>query len=160
VSEQSPPYGDQPLVPSTLKGNQAMTVHPRASLTKALELDLRKAIGEALQKHPDLTEVEIARALHHVLSSEAGAGPSAFLIFHRRGKQIVRFATSWGKAVKAARLTGLRPYDLRRNRTRSTFDRYNITCVDDIRDAMQRVSSAYVQTLPTERRVREITAPK
>ena len=50
-----------------------MTVHPRASLTKALELDLRKAIGEALQKHPDLTEVEIARALHHVLSSEAGA---------------------------------------------------------------------------------------
>lgn len=98
------------------------------------------------------------------------------LIFHRtsRGKQgrpVKDFRLQWRAALKEAGLApGLLPYDLRRtavrnmirggtsetvamkisgHRTRSTFDRYNITTVEDIRAAVGR-TAAYVQGLPTE----------
>ena len=80
----------------------------------------------------------------------------------------------WRAALKAANLApGLLPYDLRRSavrnlsragvhetvamkisghRTRSTFDRYNIGSVEDLREAVQKVA-AYVDAQPTERSV-------
>jgi integrase len=89
------------------------------------------------------------------------------LVFHRVAKglpgQPVRdYRVAWRAALKAARLPlTLRPYDLRRSalrnlirsgthetvamaisghRTRSTFDRYNITSIDDVAAAIARVA--------------------
>jgi integrase len=104
------------------------------------------------------------------------------LIFHRTGRgrpgQPVRdFRMQWRNALEAAGLApGLLPYDLRRSalrnmvrggtdytvamkisghRTRSTFDRYNITSAEDIKAAIARTAE-YVATLPTERNVATI----
>jgi integrase len=101
------------------------------------------------------------------------------LVFHRSskgrpGQPIRDFSKQWRKALKDAGLApGLLPYDLRRtalrnmvrggtdytvamkisgHRTRSTFDRYNITSAEDIEAAIDR-TAAYVATLPTERNV-------
>jgi integrase len=104
------------------------------------------------------------------------------LIFHRMskgqpGQPVKDFRLAWRAALKEANLpAGLVPYDLRRSalrnmvrggtdytvamkisghRTRSTFDRYNITSAEDIRAAILRTAS-YVATLPTERNVADI----
>jgi len=101
------------------------------------------------------------------------------LIFHRAikgrpGHPIQNYAPLWRAALAAAKLApGLRPYDLRRSairnliragvhetivmrisghRTRSTFDRYNIASVDDLREAVTKVA-AYVAAQPTIRKV-------
>jgi integrase len=101
------------------------------------------------------------------------------LIFHRvsrgkPGRPIKDFRVAWQAALKKAALApGLLPYDLRRSalrnmvrggtdysvamkisghRTRSTFDRYNITSIEDIEAAITRTAD-YVATLPTERNV-------
>lgn len=101
------------------------------------------------------------------------------LVFHRvsrgRAGQPVRdFRLVWRAALETAGLPpGLLPYDLRRSalrnlvrggtdytvamkisghRTRATFDRYNITSIEDTRAAMER-TAAYVESLPAERNV-------
>ena len=106
------------------------------------------------------------------------------LIFHRvsrgrAGRPVKDFRLQWRAALKAAKLpAGLIPYDLRRSalrnmvrggtdytvamkisghRTRSTFDRYNITSTEDLRAAVER-TTAYVEGLPTERTVVPIAA--
>jgi integrase len=95
----------------------------------------------------------------------------------RPGQPIKDFRLQWRKVLAAAGVApGLLPYDLRRtalrnmvrggtdytvamkisgHRTRSTFDRYNITSVEDIRAAVERTAD-YVATLPTERNVSTI----
>jgi integrase len=104
------------------------------------------------------------------------------LIFHRiskgkRGQPVLDYRLAWKAALKEAGLaTGLLPYDLRRSalrnmvrggtdftvamkisghRTRSTFDRYNITSTEDIAAAIKR-TAAYVAKLPTNRNVEPI----
>lgn len=97
------------------------------------------------------------------------------LIFHRDGQPIRDFRKAWKTACRAAGLVSGRdgrvPYDLRRtglrnmirggvdiavamkisgHRTRSTFDRYNITDDEDLEDAILKTAD-YVATLPTER---------
>ncbi|MEQ1679277.1 MAG: site-specific integrase [Nitrospira sp.] len=99
------------------------------------------------------------------------------VIFHRRGTVIGDFRKVWYKACTAVGLVGGKkgytPYDCRRtavrnlvragveesvamkisgHRTRSTFDRYNITSDDDIQEAMVKVTE-YVSTLPVESQV-------
>ncbi len=87
------------------------------------------------------------------------------LVFHRwvkgRWRKVDEFYAAWRSALAEAGLPpGLRPYDLRRtairrlvragvservvmsisgHRTRSTFDRYNITSLSDIRDAFEKL---------------------
>ena len=43
--------------------------------------------------------------------------------------------------------------------TRSTFDRYNITDAEDVRDAMKK-RDAYLSTLPSESKVATIAAAR
>jgi len=101
------------------------------------------------------------------------------LIFHRvskgkRGQPVKDFSKQWKQALRAADLPStLIPYDLRRSalrnmvrggtdfsvamklsghRTRSTFDRYNITDEQDLRTAVARTAQ-YVEKLPSERKV-------
>jgi integrase len=108
------------------------------------------------------------------------------LIFHRTskgkvGQPVKDFAKQWRAALRAAKLPGgLVPYDLRRtalrnmvrggtdytvamkisgHRTRSTFDRYNITSLEDVAAAMTR-TAAYVAELPTERNVADLEPPQ
>ena len=78
-------------------------------------------------------------------------------VFHIDGQPIGSFRTVWRSAVKKAGLPGLRPHDLRRSaarefvrtvtsesvamallghRTRSMFDRYNITSTQDLAEAI------------------------
>lgn len=104
------------------------------------------------------------------------------LIFHRVskgsfGSPVKDFRLQWKAALKAAGLApGLIPYDLRRtavrnmirggtsetvtmeisgHRTRSSFDRYNITSVEDLRAAMDR-TAAYVESLPAARNISNV----
>jgi integrase len=105
------------------------------------------------------------------------------LVFHRTakgrpGQPIKDFRKAWAQActevgLTAGRRGGLTFHDTRRtavrnliragvdqtvamkisgHRTDSTFRRYNITSEDDLRDAVEKVA-AYVETLPTERKI-------
>jgi integrase len=105
--------------------------------------------------------------------------PDTLLIFHRTrrgqpGRPIRDYRKIWKTALENAKLPmGLVPYDLRRSavrnliragvhetvamkisghRTRSTFDRYNIGSLEDLRDAVQKVT-AYVEAQPKKRKV-------
>lgn len=96
------------------------------------------------------------------------------------GQPVKDYRRTWAAACKVAGLVagrnvegGVTPYDLRRcavrnlvrggthetvamkitgHKTRSTFDRYNIASVEDVSAAIER-TTAYVATLPTERKV-------
>jgi len=104
------------------------------------------------------------------------------LIFHRTskgeaGQPVKDIRKQWAKAVADAGVaSGITPYDLRRSalrnmlrsgvhervvmsisghRTRSTFDRYNISSEEDVAAAIEK-TAAFVRSLPTERKVTKI----
>lgn len=95
------------------------------------------------------------------------------LIFHRQRQPMGEFRKLWKAACRAVGVDGRLPYDLRwtalRNmrragvsetvamrisghRTRSTFDRYNITSDADLQDAVRKTAE-YVLSLPAEAKV-------
>ena len=101
---------------------------------------------------------------------EDASGPMVTdYVFHRHGEEIGSFHKAWRSACKKAGLQGRLFHDLRRSaarnlvrsgtpeaiamrvtghRSRSVFQRYNIVTGDDLRHALQRVST-YVSTLPS-----------
>ncbi len=136
------------LRPEAAKNGQARLV--------ALEGDLRAIIERRL-------------VMKHIPTPD-GARIVAW-VFHREGAPIGDFRKAWASACKKAGLEGKLFHDLRRtairnmvragvqeriameisgHRTRSVFDRYNITSERDLREAIQKTQK-YVRTLPTDR---------
>lgn len=91
-------------------------------------------------------------------------------VFHRAGKPVGDFRKAWATACKAAGLKDVWFHDLRRSgirlrtlagvrekdsmylsghRTRKVFDRYNITTLDDARQALERSEAALHARLAT-----------
>jgi integrase len=92
-------------------------------------------------------------------------------VFHRNGKPILDFRGTWKKACKEAKLPGKLFHDFRRtaarnltrsgtqetvamkitgHKTRSVFDRYNITDGEDIKKAMERLEKSLSQESVTK----------
>jgi len=88
--------------------------------------------------------------------------------FSLKGKKVGDFRKSWNKACKEVGLAGKIPHDFRRtavrnlvragvpetiamkmtgHRTRSVFDRYNITSENDLRDAAQLLNAMVTKRL-------------
>jgi integrase len=84
------------------------------------------------------------------------------LVFHRDGQAIAEFRKSWASACRRAEIPGCLFHDLRRSsarnlirsgvnkdvarqlggwRTDSMFSRYNVTAEEDLRDAMEKVTT-------------------
>ena len=114
----------------------------------------------SLKGWPELAEV-IERRL-------ADRMPGCELVFHRRGRRIGEFFTTWGRALERAKLPHFTIHDYRRtavhnmvaagvservamaisgHRTRAIFDRYNIVRESDLAEAMEK-RAAYEATLP------------
>ena len=89
-------------------------------------------------------------------------------VFHRNEKRVGDFRKSWNQACKKAGLAGRIPHDFRRtavrnlvragvpetvamkmtgHKTRSVFDRYNITSENDLRDAAQLLNAMVTKRL-------------
>jgi integrase len=95
---------------------------------------------------------------------------SALWVFHRQGQRIYTFRKAWKTACQAAGMEGKRFHDFRRSavrnltragvadkvamdmtghKTRSVFDRYNITSVNDLREAVRKIARKTPTSTPT-----------
>ena len=111
--------------------------------------------------HAELCELlETLWAEHEALPNKGLACP---WVFHRHGRRIKTFRKAWANACKAAGYPGRLLHDMRRSavrnlvragvpdtvamkitghKTRSVFDRYDITSAADVREGLGRLESA------------------
>lgn len=121
-------------------------------------LPLEGVLGELIEKRWTAREYQ----------TQDGQVALSPYVFHRAGEPVGDFRKAWASACKAAGLAGKLFHDLRRSavrnmvragvservamdvsghKTRSIFDRYDITSEKDRREALQR-TDAYVQGAP------------
>jgi integrase len=70
-------------------------------------------------------------------------------VFHRHGQRVKAFRKAWAAACQAAGVPEKIAMDLTGHRTRSVYDRYNITSEEDLRAAARKLQS-YLAGLRTE----------
>lgn len=96
-------------------------------------------------------------------------------VFHRRGKPLLNFYSSWREACREAGVPGKLFHDLRRtavrnleragvprswakaitgHRTDSVYDRYAIVCEQDLRDAVERLNTSQLAEAERRRTIR------
>jgi len=135
--------------------------------------DSKNGEGRTLALEGELWEI-ISRqwSMREYPKRDGTIGVSA-LVFHRQGRPVGDFRKSWQPAREAAEADGKLFHDFRRtagrnmiragvsetvamkitgHKTRSMFDRYNITSENDIRDAMRKTQN-YLATAPKQAQI-------
>ncbi len=124
--------------------------------------------GRVLPIDGELAELLLRRWRRREFTTSDNTSHLSEYVFHRRGRPLVDFRKVWVTACDAAGVPGKLFHDLRRtaardmvrsgvpeavamaitgHRTRSMFQRYNITSGDDMRDALRR-TDAYREQVP------------
>jgi integrase len=127
-----------------------------------VRLDTSKNYAGRLVVLPESLRAVLRAQREATLALEATTGRTIPWVFHRNGRPIRSFDGAWRTARRKAGLPHLFFHDLRRSgvrnlirsgvsetvamaisghRTRSVFQRYNITSMDDLRDAARKLDA-------------------
>lgn len=136
--------------------------------------------GRSITLEGELAEVIERRRAARRVKTTAGV-MLADLVFHRDGRIIGDIRKAWATACKLAGVQGKLFHDLRRtavrnmiragvpervamtisgHKTRSIFDRYNITSERDLREAMQRTQSYLLSAVAEEAKRQPVEIPR
>jgi integrase len=128
-------------------------------------------------KNGEARTIPLGKELVEMLKTERLRNPASEFVFLRQGERIGSFPKSWRSACDRAKLPGLLFHDLRRSgvrnlvragvpekiamgisghKTRSVFDRYDITSEKDLREAAAKVETYLKQQ---EKQPESTTAP-
>jgi integrase len=129
--------------------------------------------GQVLPLEGDLARIMERRKAALQFTREDKTEALSAHVFHRDGAPVGDFRKAWATACKEAGVSGRLVHDLRRSavrnmtragvpetvamaisghKTRSVFDRYNVTSDRDLREALQR-TQAHLDAIPAERKV-------